>query len=58
MVAPTKENIGIRLGANNLCSLCFKVPEFVLPLFSQFLENDSAREAAEMVAQTKRGYWD
>ncbi len=39
------------LGANNLCSLCFKVPKFVLPPLHHYLKNHL--EVAEIFAPKK-----
>ncbi len=38
---PPKVDMGFDLGANNLCSLCFKIPEFVFPPFRRYSENSS-----------------
>ncbi len=41
--SPPKKDIGVDLGADNLCSLCFGVPEFSLPPFLRCSENNSGR---------------
>ncbi len=38
---PPPVDMGFDLTANNLCSLCFKVPEFVLPSFPHYSKNNS-----------------
>ncbi len=38
-----KLHMGFDLGANNLCSLFFKVPEFMFPPFPRYSEKNSEK---------------
>ncbi len=53
-ILPLKKNVRIDFGTNTLCSLYFKVLEFVFLSLPRYLENNSGGSAEMVIPQ--KGY--